>query len=85
MEPRIIKGHRFLCKKTVVMKGVGGKPEEAYTKARCTGVRLIRLILAISIRSGISRTTRGRSGTHGPTILSTTSGATTAGRIISTT
>ena len=34
MEPKIIKGHRYLCKKTVVMKGVGGKPEEAYTKGK---------------------------------------------------
>lgn len=34
MEPRIIKGHRFLCKKTVSRKGVGGKSEEAYTKGR---------------------------------------------------
>ena len=34
MEPRIIKGHRFLCKKDVVMKGVGGRPEVSYTKGK---------------------------------------------------
>lgn len=34
MEPRIVKGHRFLCKKTVIMKGVGGKSEEAYTQGK---------------------------------------------------
>lgn len=34
MEPRIIKGHRFLCKKSVFLKGVNGKIEEAYTKGK---------------------------------------------------
>ena len=33
MEPRIVGGHRYLCKKTVRMKG-GGKPEEAYTEGK---------------------------------------------------
>lgn len=34
MEPRIINGHRYLCKKTVIMKGDKGRQEEAYTKGK---------------------------------------------------
>ena len=34
MEPRIIKGHKFLCKKTVVMKDSNRTREEAYTKGK---------------------------------------------------
>lgn len=34
MEPRIIKGHRYLCKKSITRKGVGGKHEECYTQGR---------------------------------------------------